>query len=116
MKNIAFKGDGTDETGKIIIKELQKLGGVHTGSYYGNGISYYFINNKNKIDYNDFLPESYTLIDINNYNTSVPTNVIDSLFDDITKLENIMKIFNDDINIKISDIKKRIQKIINDKQ
>lgn len=69
-----------------------------------------------KIDIDSCLPESYTLIGNNNNNTTVPTNDIDSLFDDITKLQNIMRNFNDDINIKISDIKKRIQKIIIDKK
>lgn len=48
MKNIAFKGDGTDETCKNIINELQKIGGINTECHHSNSYSYYFINAENR--------------------------------------------------------------------
>lgn len=126
MKNTAFKGDGTEETGKIIINILVSLGGINKLNIHDFGGFFYYIDSNNIITYSKKIPNNYFQVDIDEYLLikenkkvefhNIKNTDIDSLFDDITKLENIMKNFNDDINIKISDIKKRIQKIIIDKQ
>jgi hypothetical protein len=64
-KNICFKSDGTEETGKKIIEELEKLGGINKGEYNGesNG-RYYFINYKGNLDMEFSIPEGYELISL----------------------------------------------------
>lgn len=52
---VAFKGDGTKETGEKIIAALKRLGGVNTKNWNGNSNYYYFIKpTNNAIDYDAF--------------------------------------------------------------
>ena len=51
---IAYRGDGTKETGKKIIAELERLGGVNTRCWNGNTNYYYYIIPENNIiDFSD---------------------------------------------------------------
>ena len=51
---IAYKGDGTKETGKKIIAELERLGGVNTRHWDGSTNYYYYIIPENNIiDFSD---------------------------------------------------------------
>lgn len=60
---VAFKGDGTKETGKKIIAKLEKLGGINYWEYRGTGDYYYVIDSTNsKIVRTDTLPKNRTLI------------------------------------------------------
>lgn len=59
---IAYKGDGTKETGKKIIAELERLGGVNYYCHGGIGDSYYHIDKTgNRIYSSPILPLAYTL-------------------------------------------------------
>jgi hypothetical protein len=63
MKKIAIKGDGTEETGKKIIKYLESLGGDNCIYLSGCSLRYYYINDAGRIC-GDILkcPIGYTLI------------------------------------------------------
>lgn len=67
-KKIAFKSDGTKETGKKIIKALEELGGVNNFCLTGQTLCCYYINNQNCIDH-VFSGElrGYELKDIHTY-------------------------------------------------
>jgi hypothetical protein len=64
MKKIAIKGDGTEETGKKIIKYLESLGGVNTDNRCGDSNGCYYINDMhNAIRFSPMhIPIGYTLI------------------------------------------------------
>ena len=125
-KNVIFYGRAIYEDGYKIFNILENLGGINKLNIHDFGGFFYYIDSNNIITYSKKIPNNYFQVDIDEYllikeNKKVEfhniKNIdIDSLFDDITKMENIMKNFNDDINNKISDIKKRIQKILIDKQ
>jgi len=51
---VAYQGDGTIETGKRIIAELERLGGVNTRHWDGSTNYYYYIIPENNIiDFSD---------------------------------------------------------------
>lgn len=59
-KKVCFNGD--KEKGHLIIKELERLGGVNSDSLLGDVISaYYYIDKDKEIMYSSFKPTGYTL-------------------------------------------------------
>ena len=57
---VCFKGD--EEKGPLIIKELERLGGVKSKDLSGIGINcYYYINKDKEITFDTFIPKGYTL-------------------------------------------------------
>lgn len=60
---VAYRGDGTKETGKKTIDELERLGGINYWNYKGTGDYYYVINSTNsKIVRTETPPKNRTLI------------------------------------------------------
>lgn len=60
---VTYKGDGTKETGKKIIDELKRLGGVNFWNYKGTGDYYYVIDSTNsKIELTETPPKNRTVI------------------------------------------------------
>ena len=60
---VAYRGDGTKETGKKIIAELEKLGGINRWDYKGTGDYYYVISEiPSNIERLITLPKTRTLI------------------------------------------------------
>jgi len=61
-KKVAFRSDGINETGKLIIEYLEKLGGINNEFLQGNGQhSFYFISNGH-ICSSLILPDGYELL------------------------------------------------------
>ena len=59
---VAYRGDGTKETGKKIIAELERLGGVNYYCHHGNNDGYYWIDKvDNRICCTSYLPKACTL-------------------------------------------------------
>ena len=46
---VAYRGDGTKETGKKIIAELEKLGGINSQYWDADSKHYYYVRLDNKI-------------------------------------------------------------------
>ena len=59
---IAFKGDGTLETGEKIITRLKSLGGSNPINHKGTGTIYYCINSVGNINIKNHIPEKYKLV------------------------------------------------------
>ena len=60
---VAYKGDGTKETGKKIIDALERLGGINYYDYKGTGDYYYVISEiPSNIERLITLPKTRTLI------------------------------------------------------
>jgi len=61
-KKVAFRSDGTLETGKLIINYLTDMGGINNELFLGNGQgSYYFISDSH-ICLSYILPDGYELL------------------------------------------------------
>ena len=59
---VAYRGDGTKETGKKIIAELERLGGINRWDYKGTGDYYYLISEiPSTIERLENLPKTRTL-------------------------------------------------------
>lgn len=68
MKTIAYKSDGTKETGAKIIKKLESMGNVRRNGCYGDSLGsiYYIQNGVVRWDYSECInPNDYTILDIN---------------------------------------------------
>ena len=65
-RNIAYKADGTEETGKKIIDALMELGGKNTSQYVAiSEERFFFIDNDGVIDMSKKLPFCYELKSLN---------------------------------------------------
>ena len=61
---IAYKGDGTKETGEKIIAKLERLGGTSFYGHKGCSTGYYAINIHGDITCRNTLDRTYTLISL----------------------------------------------------
>lgn len=70
MEKIAFKGDGTEETGRKIIETLEKMGGVNrnlmNGDMKNDFLKAYFIDNNRSIRWIE-PPSDYRILTIEQY-------------------------------------------------
>jgi hypothetical protein len=57
MEKLCFKADGTNGRGTLIIKALEKMGGINHSNYNANNSeSYYYLDDKNRITFECELP------------------------------------------------------------
>lgn len=61
MEKIAFRGDGTEETGRKIIKTLEKMGGKNPFGLKGTSLNPYWINS------DDAMISNLPIVNIDNY-------------------------------------------------
>lgn len=57
---IAIKGNGNDVVGDTILGILENLGGKDRYRFFGNGHSYYFIDEHGYIKHDDVIRPNYT--------------------------------------------------------